>query len=652
MTPEGVSADPVAEARAAFLQAADAGDAHAAGRAGRRLLALDPGPRQRRLIRKTAEAARDWRPAPKPWTVALLSSFSLEFIHDALVARGFLDGLAIRPHQGGFNTFRQDILDPDGWLYRLAPDAVVLAIDGRDLVPAFYDGYLSHKAADPAGFETVLAAAVEELQRLLATLRSRSSTPILVHGFVPPTDRLLGILDGLAGPQGQGQLVERLNAGLYAVTRDMTGVFPLDLAAVAARLGAGAWQDERMRHYAGLPVSAAMLDAMAREHVTVLRGLSGLAKKCLVVDLDNTLWGGILGEDGLDGIALGPTYPGNAFRAFQERLLALRQRGILLAVASKNNPADVDEAFARHPHMRLKPDHISSWRVGWMPKSQGLQEIAAELGIGLEHVVLADDNPAEIAEVEAALPMVRTVHLPASRPEAYAGLVVADGLFDTISLSAEDLQRGDLYRQRAEAEKLRAGSGSLEEYWRSLEMTLTLAPVTPATLPRTAQLTQKTNQFNATTIRRSEAEVAALAADPRWHVETLSVTDRFGDNGLVGVVLAGPSPEAPEETLEIDTILLSCRVIGRTVETALLASVCEAARARGYRRLNGRIRPTAKNIPVRDLYQRHGFEPDGADAAGGAGEEGETLWRLDLTRQTIAVPPWLRVVHAGPSDAA
>jgi FkbH-like protein len=375
-----------------------------------------------------------------------------------------------------------------------------------------------------------------------------------------------------------------------------------------------------------------MTGHLAGEYVKFLRALAGGSKKCLVLDLDNTLWGGVVGEDGLGGIGLGPMYPGSAFVEFQRYVRRLHDRGVILAIASKNNPADVDEVFDRHEFMALERTHFARAEINWEPKSRSIATIARALNIGLEHVVFADDNPVEVEHVRETLPMVTVVQLP-REPAEYVAALARHGWFDTLALSEEDRRRGELYRQRDAAESLRAESGSVEQFYRDLQMEIAIAPINDQSIARAAQLTQKTNQFNATTRRYTDAEVRQMAADARCTVRTVAVRDRFGDNGIVGLILA----RQDGATLDIDTLLLSCRVIGRTVETAMLAYACDDARRRGAARVSGRIIPTAKNAPVRDLFERHGF--------GKVGEEGDGVvrWELDLDESGVAWPDWFRV---------
>jgi FkbH-like protein len=568
--------------------------------------------------------------------IGLLSSFSIEFIKIPLTVLGFLNGMETEIYLPGFGQFQQEIRNPGSGLYAFSPDVVILSVEGADWLPEIYSAYLDGLAV---GFDDVFSRFSAEFLSLLQAFREGSKATLLVNNFAPPVWHQLGILDGQT-QTGQSQRIHHLNESLSSLCRKNPGVMMVDYAALVYRFGALHWYDERMGHYAKAPIAADMLPQLAGEYLKYFRGLTGQSKKCLVLDLDNTLWGGVLGEDGLAGIQLGSVYPGSAYLAFQREILNLHKRGILLAIASKNNLADVEEVFAKHSSMLLKKEHFASLQVHWERKSESLEQIARQLNIGLEHLVFVDDNPAECAEVMRALPMVATIPLP-RQPELFVRSLLEDGLFDGLVFSQEDRQRGELYRQREEAELLRERSGSLEDFYRSLEMEVMFATMDKTSLARSAQLTQKTNQFNVTTIRFSEIELAELAKNPDWLQVTVNMRDRFGDNGIVGFMMA----HFNSGVLDIETFLLSCRVIGRNVETAMLAYLCRQAAHRGIHRLRGRIVPTAKNAPSRDLFSRHAFQ------IAGEKESGETHWILDLSKSSVDWPPWINVI-AGISAAS
>lgn len=603
------------------------GRIHAAIEAARLLLNEQPSVLNQRFVRRLVQATDAASSTLKPLKVALLSSFSIEFVHDALIAQGFANGLRTEIYQPAFDQIRQEILNPQSRLYAFEPDIVVIAVEGGDWLPEVYAGFMD-AGPDADGMHEAGMRFVADLTGLAHGFRRQSSKPLLVHNVAPPRRKSAGIADSTL-PASQHDLIAGLNRGLAEAMAQVTDAYVLDYAGLVAELGSRQWYDTRMRLYARMPIAAAMLGALAREYMKYFRALTGLTKKCLVVDLDNTLWGGVIGEDGLDGIQLGPTYPGSAFVEFQRAVLDLHRRGVILAIASKNNQADVDAVFARHKSMLLEPLHFAAAQVHWEAKVESLVRIAAQLGVGLEHMVFADDNPAECELIRRELPAVTVIDLP-RRPELYVDALLDEGLFDTVRVSDEDRRRGALYRQRALAQTLRGEGGSLEDYYRSLAMELSIAPIDETTLARAAQLTRKTNQFNLTTLRYSEAELAVRKGAPDWVLLTVGVRDRFGDNGTVGVVMA----QARDGKLDIDTFLLSCRIIGRTVETAMLAHLCTLATERGIATLSGQLRPTARNMPAQDMFERHGFAKVSEDRSG------NSIWELPVRTRAVECPDW------------
>jgi FkbH-like protein len=616
--------------REAIVTHLQAGRMWPAVQCARQMLERQPGVRTDRFLRNALESIPAESIGFKRFSVALLSSYSIGFTNDSLVAKGFASGLKIEIYEARFGTFRQEVLDAGSGLYAAAPDAVILAVEREAWHPVS-----ASSAAAP--IETADAIG-REIAALAKHFRARSNAALLIHNFPWPAFPPAGIAEA---ETGNALPIARLNDFLARFSKDLPNMYVVDCAGLVNRYGALNWFDDRMRLYARAPIAQGMQSRLAAEYVKFFRALSGLTKKCLVLDLDNTLWGGIVGEDGLAGIKLGTDYPGSAFVEFQQCVLALHERGIILAIASKNNPADVEEVFAGHPFMVLKPNHFSATQVSWQPKTGSLVEIARRLNIGLDHVVFADDNPFECEQVREALPMVTVIQLP-TEPERYVAALLQDGWFDTLTTSDEDRRRGQLYQQRDEAETLRAASGSLEAFYRELSMEVSIASVDRSTLARAAQLTQKTNQLNATTRRYSDADVLQRAGDPDWLVRTIAVRDRFGDNGIVGLVMARVNGAA----LEIDTFLLSCRVIGRTIETAMLAALCNEARRRALSSVTGVIVPTPKNAPVRDLYERHGFAKLAEDA------DGSTRWSCNLAESAVASPDWLRVEELIGQEAA
>ncbi len=552
---------------------------------------------------------------PQRW--AILRSFTVEPLVPLLKAGAYAGGVALETHVGEFNAYAQEILDPGSPLYRFRPDVVVLAVQTRDVAPGLWRGE---------------AAADDVLSRFggwIASFRKHSQAALIVHSLEAPAVPGAGILDAQR-EDNAAEAIHCINRGLRALAGQHRGVYILDYDALVARHGRDKWGDARKWLTVRLPVASANLPHLASEWLRFLHPLAGKVAKCVAVDLDNTLWGGIIGEDGMNGIRLGADYPGAAFQELQRALLDLSRRGILLAVCSKNNPADAMEALSAHPGMILQPRDFAAMRINWNDKAQNLREIAGELNIGMDAIAFLDDNPVERQQVREQAPEAIVIRLPED-PMDYAQTVRDCPWFERLTLSEEDRQRGDYYAAQRERVELEQKVTSREDFYRSLEQVAEIAPVNPQTLARVAQLTQKTNQFNLTTRRYSDQQIAEMASSPACRVWTLRVKDRYADNGLVGVAIL----RTEAEVCEIDSFLMSCRVIGRTVETALLAHLAADARQQGATLLQGWFLPTKKNAPAQEFYSEHGFEV--ADRT----EEG-VLWKLDLHEKEIRTPEWIK----------
>jgi FkbH-like protein len=386
------------------------------------------------------------------------------------------------------------------------------------------------------------------------------------------------------------------------------------------------------------------LREIALEDFKYLRALIGKQKKCLVLDCDDVLWGGVIGEEGLAGIKLGQGYPGSPYRELQQEILNLHHRGVILALCSRNNEADVWEVFRSHPDMLLREEDIAASRINWADKPTNLIEIAAELNIGLDSLLFVDDSQAECELVRRALPEIGVLHLPRDSASGHRQRLATGGWFDAPTISDDDRQRGARYQAEGARTTLRAQSFDLESYFESLEMVAEIRRANRLTIPRVAQLTQKTNQFNLTTLRCSEEEVARLAASDRHDVLTLRLADRFGDSGLVGAAVLS----FEGTSVVLSAFLLSCRVLGRGVEDAFLVKCLARAKSRGALTAIGEFRPTAKNHLVRDFYRSRGFRP----VSGPDGHDGFDRFELDLGAYAGLAPRFFKRIDAafGNSD--
>lgn len=586
----------------------------------------EKGPAAASFVTSTFESLRAKLPL-LPYRLAILRSFTVEPIIPLLRAAGFLAGLDLTVHLGEFNSYAQEILDPGSALYRFHPDAVVLAVQARDIAADLWDRF-----SDLGEEERSLAASrvTRQFSDMAAAFRAHSGAHLIIHNWELPAIPSAGVLDSQDG-QGQSATMERLNEQLRELVRGRPGMYVLDYDGLITRHGRSRWRDERKWLTVRLPIASAQLIHLAEEWLRFLHPLSGKVAKALVVDLDNTLWGGVIGEDGIDGIRVGIEHPGASYRDLQRVMLDFYRRGILLAISSKNNPDDAMEALEKHPGMILRPQHFAAMRINWQDKAQNLREIAEELNIGVDALAFLDDNPVEREQIRAALPEVAVLDLPADAAQ-YAQVLRDCPLFERLVLSEEDKQRGVYYAAQRERTELESACASKEDFLRSLQQEVEIARVDSSTLARVAQLTQKTNQFNTTTRRYKEQEIAEMATSPDRRVVSVRVVDRYGDNGLVGVAITRDEGE----TREIDAFLLSCRVIGRNVETAILSYLAEDARRRGLTRIAGWFLPTKKNAPASDFYAQHGFSAARKETQG-------ALWTLDLRNGLPACPDWIKL---------
>jgi len=554
--------------------------------------------------------------------VAVLATVSAQVLRPFLVVEGAARGLRVRPWFAPFGQLEEQALDANGGLYAERPEVVLVLARLEELMPE----WTAHFLADSVAAQQKLAVATDRLRALLAGLRQRTSAIILTANFSSPARLIAGMADPMLEPSQAGG-VQQANDALAAACRAVPGAFVFDYAQLVAEHGWRAWHDARLFALARQPWTVAAQIALGRRLARALRAALVAPAKCLVLDADNTLWGGVLGEDGPGGIALGDEYPGSVFKTFQKYLRTLKDRGVLLALASKNDEAELIDVLERHPDGVLRREDFAAVRINWQEKSANLRALADELHLGLDALVFFDDSPFERDEVRRRVPMVTVLEVPAD-PLHYIDAIEESGVFDQLALSAEDRQRSGFFQ----AEKVRAEASeavvSREEFFASLEMVATIGRVGAETLPRVAQLLAKTNQFNLTTRRHGAAEIAAMieaGSVALW----LRLADRFGDHGLVGVGIARET--APGRWIA-DSLLLSCRVIGRGAEDALLAQLAGCIAARGGTELIGEYMATARNALVADFFPQHGFTPCGAGQ-----------WKRNLAGAAIPFPPSIRV---------
>ena len=566
---------------------------------------------------------------------ALLATFTIDSLVPYLEVEAARGGFAADVYLGPFNAITQELLNPGSGCLSHCPDVIFVAQLLSDVCPPLVSDFL---ALDNAQVDKHIERTVSDFVETLTAFRQLSQAAIVVHNFTLPHYPLLGIHEATA--QGsQTEAIRRLNTLLAEEVKSVPGVYVLDFDRMCADLGYRNWHNDKMWYLGRAPLSASALPLLAQVQAAFMQAILGSPRKCLVLDLDNTLWGGVIGEVGLSGIQLGHNYPGNAFRQFQQDVLQLYRRGVLLAINSKNNPTDVEEVFNSHPDMVLKREHFTSIHVNWRSKPDNMMEIANDLNIGLDSLVFFDDNPAERAMMRQALPQVLTLEVPPD-PMKYSQALLEGRAFDRLSFTDEDRRRGEMYRDRMARRQLEQSTTSVEDFLRSLQMAITIWPVDEFAFPRIVDLIHKTNQFNLTTQRHSTSRLTEMIADPAYGVFSLRLTDRFGDNGIVGAAIV----QIQDIAARIDTLLLSCRVIGRTAETAFLAFLVDWAKKHGATLLEGEFVPTAKNAPAADFYSQHGFTR--VDSGGGAPSNLGSRWQLRLDDVPFEWPDYIRSANA------
>jgi len=526
--------------------------------------------------------------------LALLGGYSLYPFHDLLEHFCEVEGIRCELWQGSFDNYISEIMDEASALYAFAPQIVLLMPSEHR---CRYPGNLTDSREEQ---QAEANRVVHSLLELIGKVHQKTGAEVIATNFMLPARHDLGAFRSRTmGSDWTFRKWVNLELGLNAPPY----LHICDLEFLAHRHGGIQSRDERGWFESKQPCSPALLVDFAREAAHLIGSLRRAPKKVLALDLDNTLWGGVVADDGLEGIELGDTSPrGEAFKAFQKYIASLQQRGVLLAVCSKNDHARAAEVFEKHPEMVLRMDDIVSFKANWEPKSENIRQMAADLNLGLDSFVFVDDNPAEIEIVRQFAPEVTTLLLGPD-PSDYVAQLQDCRLFELRSITAEDAERTSQYLSENRRKALSATITDMGSYLESLEMEAIITEFTPVDVPRLAQLINKSNQFNLTTRRRTEADILALMRDPDCVAFSMRLKDRFGDHGLISIVIG----QVAGTTLKIDTWLMSCRVLKRQVEEEVLNELARLAVKRGCLRLEGLYLPTAKNEMVRDFYPRMGF---------------------------------------------
>ena len=623
------------ELRQSIQTAVSARDARAALAGIRDLLQPDSKPADVQFSARAATSLTEslqHLPEVRSLRTFVVRSVTVEPLLPYLQTAALLSGFALTLTLGGFGSYVDDLLSPAGAVAGLNPDLLLIILDLEDIA-----GHLPDLCADGVGaaVDAEIASSVQHLSHLLKSVRANSKARIVLQGFAVPSGSSLGQVADANLPHSLPRAVHRLNDQLATLCASISDCVFFDVDAIAAQHGRARWADQRLFLASRLPVAAANFYVYTRALVRCFAALYKPSRKVLCTDLDNTLWGGVLGEEGVQGIITGSTFPGTPFYLYQRYLKQLASRGILLAAVSKNNETDVREAFtSRAADLALTLDDFVALKISWNEKAQSLRELAQELSLGLDSFVFVDDNPVEAEAIRQQLPEVAIIEAPIAEPWRLLDLLADEPFFDALRVTADDRNRLIDYKAQAQRASLEATAGGRDEFLASLGIICTFQSALEAPLARSVQLLAKTNQFNVTTRRYSAGEIEAFAADPGGQAVVVRVRDRFGDAGVVGLALA----RTEAQTCVIDSLLLSCRVIGRGIETALLAQIAQYAAHLGATRLVGEFVPSKKNAPAAGFFADHGFctlpsQPEDTT--------GSLFYTLDLTTAPPRTPPWI-----------
>lgn len=525
---------------------------------------------------------------------AILGDTATQLLVTAVKGTAVSKGLNLNIYEAEYDQIFSEIIDDNSGLYTFGPSYTIIYMSSEKL----YDQFCKTPLTERASFaDNVIANMRSQWDKINSVIKTR----IMQFNFCENDDRVFGSFGNKTEASYIFQL-RKLNFLLMESASAYKNLYIVDLSGIQNIYGRNCVFSDKYYYSARLAVSIDALPLAAEEIVNEISALSGKFKKCVILDLDNTLWGGVIGDDGINNIQIGELGAGRAFSDFQKWLKQLKNRGILLAACSKNNEDTAREPFENHPEMVLHLDDFAIFVANWNDKASNIKYIQQTLNIGMDSMVFIDDNPFERNLVREMIPEITVPELPED-PSLYLTFLKKQNLFETGSYSSGDADRTGQYRAEAQRVQLQNSFDSIDDYLASLEMVGTAAPFDEFNIPRISQLTQRSNQFNLRTVRYTEAEIAEIAASDKYITLYFTLKDRFGDHGLISVVIL----EKQDDGLFIDTWLMSCRVLKRTVEEFIINTIVKTAADNGFRKITGEYIPTAKNKMVADIYEKMGF---------------------------------------------
>ena len=530
--------------------------------------------------------------------LAILTTCTIDHLIPAIRIAGLRKRLLIEVYAGAYGQYRQELLDKTSLLYEFNPEVVVFSLTAEETISNV------PLSASVEMAEAAVSQAVNDLSGYWKKAQISFNATVVQQSFLDVSEPIFGSYDRHV-PGSPAYLISRLNHHIAEASHREKVLF-FDITRASARDGIDAWFDITRWLQGKIEIAPQAAASYGEILVRLIAAQRGLSKKCLVLDLDNTLWGGVIGDDGLEGIILGEgSAQGEAYLRLQSYVKTLNERGIILAVCSKNDTAIAESAFTDHPEMLLKRSDIAVFMANWNDKVENLQQIAKHLNIGLDSLVFIDDNPVERDRVRKSLPVIAVPELP-DDAAYYVRCIANSGYFEANTFTAEDQQRAVQYAANIERESLQNASQDMDDFLRSLDMSVVYGPMTALELGRVTQLFNKTNQFNTTTRRYTAEEITALSYDPKVYVLQFRLTDRFGDNGLVSAIILSNKGDVAD-ILEIENWVMSCRVFGRQLEYEIMNIVVESAKSRGINEIRANFIPTKKNSVINGLFEKLGF---------------------------------------------
>lgn len=554
--------------------------------------------------------------------IAILSSFTLNGIEETFKVKCAEKKINCETYLGNYDQYHQEILNNESNLYRFNPDIAFLILDTRSILG---DLWYSPYSIDVKQRKEFIKKKFKDIKNLIRTFIRISKSKFIISNFPIPTQSNYGIFE-TKSEFGLQKMIYTLNENLQNHISNLDSVYLFDMNGFISKHGENNIFDPKQFLFGDIKISLDFIPYLTNDLIGYVIATLGLTKRCIVLDLDNTLWGGIIGEDGFDGIKLGSGPPGNAYVEFQKYLLGLHDRGILLAINSKNNPDDALEVIEKHPDMVLQKKHFASMKINWNDKVSNIKEISKDLNFGLENFVFIDDDPIHREFMKSSLPQVLTVDLPKD-PSKYVKVLEEMNEFNVLKITTEDKKRGLMYSQQKERKDLEKSSSNLQDFLKNMDLKVTIKKADNFTIPRISQLILKTNQFNLTTKRYQLEDIQKFSKDKNMFIGCAQVEDKFGDNGITGAFIIQKNG-TKEWTL--DTFLLSCRVMGREVEKSILGHILKTAKKHGVEKIKANFIPTQKNKPIKNFLPECGFKKKG------------NSWILSIN-ETFQIPDFIKV---------